>query len=331
MNPQDQITPPDDVLQPLAEPSQTQGQVDVAVLIVTYNSEDQIENCLTTLINQRRSISQEIIVIDNKSQDNTASIIREKFPEVRLFCPDENLGFAKAVNFAAKQTSADYVLLLNPDTQVLDHAVDRAYDFAEKNPQYGFYGGRTLKEDGVTLERSSCWGQPTVWSLFLFASGLSTLFRDNAVLDPESIGGWQRDSIREVGVITGCFLLASKNAWDAIGGFDEHFWLYGEDADLAIRARKSGFKPVIYPQAVVVHEVGQSSTSAQKMIWLYRGKISLINRHWRGLSKFAALTFLKFGVFIRSLLFSIIGKRESHWVTGWSRRHDWINGHPEQP
>lgn len=303
---------------------------DVAVIIVTYNSADQIEACLSTLLAQRATITQEVIVVDNDSQDETVSIIKEKFPDVRLFTPGENLGFAKAVNFAAQQTEAEYVLLLNPDTEVLDNAVDKVHAFAQQNPRYGLYGGRTLKEDGKTLERSSCWGQPTPWSLFLFATGLSTIFRHNTFFDPESLGKWERDSVREVGVITGCFLLASKDAWEKIGGFDEHFWLYGEDVDLAISARKAGFYPVITPDAVTIHEVGQSSTSAQKMIWLHRGKVSLIKKHWSGLPRSLSLLFIKTGVFIRSLLYQATGKSDNQWVQGWKRRSEWIHGHSQE-
>ncbi|EDY80422.1 glycosyl transferase, group 2 family protein [Verrucomicrobiia bacterium DG1235] len=308
----------------------TSENPDVAVVIVSYNSEGQIEACLNTLIAQRLSIRQEIIVVDNQSQDRSAEIIREKFPQVRLFTPSENLGFAKAVNFAVKQTEANYILLLNPDTEVLEHAVDKVHSFAIANPEYGFYGGRTLKEDGTTLERSSCWGQPTLWSLFLFATGISTVFRHNSVLDPESLGSWKRDSIREVGVITGCFLLAEKKAWEAIDGFDEHFWLYGEDVDLAMRARKAGYKPVITPDAVTIHEVGQSSTAIGKMIWLHRGKVSLVKKHWQGLSRFAALLFIKTGVCLRALAYSLKGATDNQWVQGWKRRAEWQNGHPEE-
>ncbi len=313
-----------------SEPKAGQIKPDVTVIIVTYNSEEQIVACLESLQKQRREIGQEIIVVDNCSQDRTPTIIEESFPEVTLVAPGENLGFAKAVNLAARKAQADYLLLLNPDTVVLEHAVDQVHAFAKANPQYGFYGGRTLKEDGISLERSSCWGQPTVWSLFLFATGVSTLFRNNSFLDPESLGPWQRDTVREVGVITGCFLLASKEAWQKIDGFDEHFWLYGEDVDLAMKARKAGYRPVITPDATTIHEVGQSSTSAQKMIWLHRGKVSLIKKHWSGLSRTLALSFLKFGVFLRATLFKLAGKSDSHWVVGWKRRADWTNGHPSK-
>lgn len=302
---------------------------DVAIIIITYNSEDQIEECLNSALKERESIEQEIIVIDNQSQDETTKVIKEKFPDIRLIEPGENLGFAKGVNYAANQTDAKYLLLLNPDTVVTDHAIDRVHSFAVDNPKYGYYGGRTLKPD-LSLEPSSCWGQPTLWSLFSFMTGLSAVFKRTMLFDPESLGTWKRDSIKEVGVITGCFLLVERTAWEKIEGFDEHFWLYGEDVDLAMRARKAGYKPVIFPEAIVVHEVGQSSTSAQKMIWLYRGKISLINKHWSGLSGVLARNFLKYGVGLRAMLYSLMGKTtEHHWIAGWKRRAEWLCGHPK--
>ncbi len=302
---------------------------DVAIIIVTYNSEKQISDCLESIIAQTTEVNFEIVVVDNLSADSTPTIVKKSFPDVQLIEPGRNLGFAKAVNLAAKQVDSQYLLLLNPDTQILDHAVDKVYAFAIAYPEHGFYGGRTLKEDGTTLEPSSCWGQPTLWSLFSFATGLSTIFKHNSFFDPESLGSWQRNTVREVGVITGCFLLVEKTAWDAIEGFDEHYWLYGEDVDLAMRASKAGYRPVICPDAVVVHEIGQSSTSGQKMIWLYRGKVSLIKRHWGGLARSLALTFLKSGVRLRALAYGLKGDKGNAWVTGWARRTEWEQGHTE--
>ena len=322
-NSQSAIRNPQSMMTATSEP-----RSDVAVIIVTYNSQEQIEACLSSAIQQAQGIRQEIIVVDNMSKDGTVALIKEKFPQVRLLEPGQNLGFAKACNYAAQQSQADYFLLLNPDTVVLDRAVEKVLAFARANPSYGYYGGRTLKEDGVTLERSSCWAQPTAWSLLLFATGLSTIFRHSALFDPESLGPWQRDTVREVGVITGCFLLVERGAWHAIGGFDEHYWLYGEDADLSYRAKKAGYRPVICPEAVVIHEVGQSSTGSQKTVWLHRGKVSLIKRNWRGPARPLGLLFLKTGIFFRYLLYTLAGKKDSHWVACWRKRSEWQNGHP---
>src|SRR5688572_24450315 len=173
---------------------------DVAILIVTYNSERQIEECLRSVYDQRRAVRQQVVVVDNNSTDGTVALLREKFPEVTLVIPGKNLGFAKGVNLAARHADAEFLLLLNPDTVVLDHAIDVVVECARAHPAYGLYGGRTLKTDG-RLEPSSCWGLPSLWSMGLFAFGLTTLAPRNRWLDPESLGGWARDTVREVGII----------------------------------------------------------------------------------------------------------------------------------
>lgn len=300
---------------------------DLSVIIVTYNSSEQIGECLRSVYAECKATRQEIIVLDNNSTDTTVEDIKRDFPEVRLLIPGDNLGFAKGVNEAARHASGKYLLLLNPDTVVKGRALDKIYEFARVNPEYGFYGGRTLKPDG-TLEPSSCWGSPSLWSLTTFAFGLSTAFKRNKWLDPESLGGWQRDTVREVGVITGCLLLVEKSAWQKLRGFDERYFMYGEDADLAERARREGFKPVIYPDAQVIHEVGMSSsTPIHKMRLLYRGKATYARTHWRGLSQVIALDLLVLGVFIRALPAFLTGKKDNRWRMLWEERAIWREGY----
>lgn len=301
---------------------------DAAILIVTYNSEKQIAACLRSALDQRDHISQQIIVVDNASKDGTAAIIRQDFPEVTLVTPGRNLGFAAGVNEAARHADATYLLLLNPDTEILGHAVDVVVDFANANPYYGLYGGRTLKPDGI-LEPSSCWGAPTLWSMALFALGITTFASRNRWLDPESLGSWQRDTVREVGVITGCFLLVKSEVWRRLNGFDERYFMYGEDVDLAMRARAAGYRPVICPTARVMHEVGQSSAKPiDKMMLLYRGKAHLIQTHWKGLSKRIAMTLLAGGVALRAAL-SFVSGATDRWPALWRRRNEWLSGYTD--
>lgn len=304
----------------------------VAIVIVTYNSEQQIEACLASVIGQGRNVTQQIIVVDNKSSDSTVALIRYHFPEVELVLPGENLGFAKGVNLGVAHANAEYVLLLNPDTVILENAVEVLVEFADRHRGNGLYGGRTLKPDG-SLEPSSCWGAPTLWSMALFAFGITTLVPKNRWFDPESLGGWQRDSVREVGVVTGCFLLAPSTVWEELGGFDECYFMYGEDVDLALRARALGYRPVICPDAKLIHEVGRSSESPiHKTMLLYRGKASLLRHHWKGCSQALGLFFLLAGTGLRaslSTLFSL-GRppvAAGRWQTLWSRRDEWIKGY----
>lgn len=300
---------------------------DVAVLIVTYNSSEQIAECLNSVLEQRKSVTQEIIIVDNASTDETVELIRRQFPMVKLVTPGKNLGFSAGVNLAASHANADYLLLLNPDTVILDHAIDVVVEFARRNPQHALYGGRTLKTDG-SLEPSSCWGLPSLWSFAMFAFGLSTAAKRNPLLDPESLGGWQRDTVREVGIITGCFLLVERDAWQKLAGLDERYFMYGEDADFAMRAWRAGYRPVICPDARLIHEVGQSSaTPLHKALLLYRGKASYVRTHWTGLRQSVGLALLKLGVALRAAAGAVTGSKNPTWRELWRQRAMWSAGY----
>lgn len=302
---------------------------DVAIVIVTYNSEAQIRKCLESVLVQRQKVSQQVIVVDNESRDGTVKLIRNEFPWVHLIQPGENLGFARGVNLGARHADSEFVLLLNPDTVILDHAVDVIVEFARANTRHGLYGGRTLKPDG-TLEPTSCWGLPTLWSMALFAVGITTLASKNRWLDPESLGSWQRDSVREVGVITGCFLLAPLDLWSELKGLDERYFMYGEDVDFAMRAKAAGYRPVICPDAKLVHEVGKSSENpAWKTLLLYRGKASLVHSHWKGTARSTGLFLLAVGTALRATATSLKSKPtdENRWKTLWQKRNEWLSGY----
>jgi len=303
---------------------------DVAIIIVTYNSSGEIEACLRSIFAQRRSVTQQVIVVDNMSTDGTAALVRQGFPEVLVIEPGKNLGFAAGCNLGASRADAEFILLLNPDTEVLEHGIDVVVEFARARPEFGMYGGRGFRPDG-SLERSSCWGAPSLWSFTTFALGLSSVFRHNAFFDPESLGSWQRDSVRTVGVITGCFLLASRKVWDELGGFDLRYFMYGEDADLSKRAWKLGYKPVICPDAKFMHEVGKSSaTRLGKAMLLYKGKACYVRSHWTGVHRSLGLVTLTFGVWLRALGEIVRGRsgETAAWHGLWQRRREWQAGYP---
>jgi GT2 family glycosyltransferase len=303
-------------------------RADVAIVIVAYNSAEYIGACLESVFAERRNVQQRVIVVDNASGDKSAERIRSRFPDVMLLEPGKNLGFAAGANHGARYADAEFVLLLNPDTVIRRHAIDEVIDFAREHPGHGLYGGRTLRPDG-SLEPSSCWGEPTLWSMALFALGATTLFPKNRWLDPESLGDWQRDSMREVGVVTGCFLLAPMTVWNELGGFDEQYFMYGEDVDLALRARARGYRPIICPNAELVHEVGRASeTPVHKTLLVYRGKASVVRTHWHGPARWLGLFFLAAGTGLRALLSSVRGGgAASRWRTLWRERRTWLKGY----
>ena len=206
-----------------------------------------------------------------------------------------NLGFAAGVNLGVANSTSPLVVLLNPDTEVLPGAIDALVAFARTHPEHGLYGGRTLRPDGTT-DPSSCWGEMTLWSLTSFALGLSTVFKRSRFFDPESLGAWERDSVREVPIITGCLLLASREDWDLLDGMDERFFLYGEDADFSRRARERGLRPVVVPEATIVHAVGGSTASSgRKMCMVMAGKATFLHTSWRPLPRTIGLALLQIG------------------------------------
>jgi N-acetylglucosaminyl-diphospho-decaprenol L-rhamnosyltransferase len=305
--------------------------VDVSILIVTYHCRGDALECLRSIESSSEEVSHEIIVLDNASQDGTVELVRERFPQVRLLALDRNVGFARGVNRAAREAQGEYLLLLNPDVVVHSGTVTRLVEFARRSPQHGIYGGRTLSPDG-SVHPASCWGLPTLWSQFCFATMLSTVFRRSRLFDPESLGRWQRDSEREVGFVTGCLLLIRRSLWDELGGFDPRFFMYGEETDLALRAYALGYRPAITPNAVITHEIGVSTPDdAKRMASVLRAKTTLFRKHWPGWRGRTAVRLLLAGVALRAGLARVagLGKEAAggKWRGVWADRAGWESGY----
>lgn len=304
---------------------------DVAILIVTHNSQAHILDCLGSVYRQRETVSQQVIVVDNASSDGTTALIAQHFPGTQVVVAGRNLGFAAGVNLAARHADAKFFLLLNPDAVILEHAVDRVVEFARSQTEFTLIGGRALRADG-SVEPSSCWGAPTLWSLTAFALGLSTVARQNRLLDPESLGRWPRDTASEVGFVSGCFLLVPATVWRELGGFDERYFMYAEDADLAARARAAGYRSGICPAARVRHEIGRSSsTPSEKAFLLYRGKATYVRCHWSGARRRLGLLLLVTGVWLRACVWHIAkvanSGSQAPWRDLWEHRRRWITGY----
>lgn len=300
----------------------------VAVVMVTYNTRDETTTSIASLL-ETTMTPLEVIVVDNGSVDGSAPHLRATFPDITVIDAGANLGFAAGVNLGVSHARAPWVLLLNPDTVVLDGAVDELLAFAETHPDHRLYGGRTLRPDGAT-DPSSCWGAMTLWSLACFASGLSTAFKRNRLFDPESLGAWERDTVREVPIITGCLLFIRRSDWDLLGGMDETYFLYGEDADFSSRALAAGMRPVVVPQATIVHAVGGStSSSGRKMSMVMAGKATVLQRRWRPAAAAVGVLLLQLGAGLRALPPRLRGRRDSTWQIVWSQRRAWRTGYPD--
>ena len=307
------------------------ADVDVSILIISYNTRELTLACLESVYAQAGRRTLELIVVDNASADGSADAIAERFPDVRLMALDQNLGFAAANNLAAQQAGGEYLLLLNPDTVVLDGAVEKLLVFAEANPSCGVFGGRTLAPDG-SLNPASCWRRPTPWSVACQALGLAALGRGTNWLNSEAMGGWRRDSVREVDIVSGCFLLIRAELWRELGGFDSAFFMYGEDADLCLRARRLGARCLICPDATIIHYAGASErVRADKMVRLFTAKRRLFEKYWRPGSATFGVMMLRVWTLTRMAAFAatshITPKKylDSYrtWGMIWAKRGEW--------
>ena len=327
---------------PLPDPAAPAADPVVSVLVVSYNTRAMTLDCLASLAAET-SVPHEVIVLDNASPDGSAAAIAaafppEAFPELRLIASPENHGFAKANNIAAREARGDYLLLLNPDTVVLDAAIDRLVAFARRTPEAGIWGGRTLDAERK-LNPMSVFGDQTLWSLFCRATGLTVVFRDSPVFNPEDYGGWARDSERAVAVVQGSFLLITRGLWETLGGFDPSFVMYGEEADLCRRARARGARPRMTPEATIVHYAGASSRfRSDKAILILKSRVTLARRYLPAWQRPLGLFLLRMGPFTRwvggGLLARLTGRggpaeAARHWGAVWAARDDWQQGFPD--
>lgn len=301
---------------------------DVSVVIISYNTRDWMDKCLSSIAGAATASKVEVIVVDNASKDGSADHVAAGHPEVQLIRNTVNVGFGRAVNQGAKYARGEYVMLLNPDGLLHAGAIDKLVAFARNNPQYVIVGGRTVNEHGH-MDPRSCWAAPSLWSLLCSATLLSTLRPGSTLFDPEAMGDFQRDRARPVDIVTGCLLMASLADWRKLGGFDERYFVYGEDADLCLRAKaQTGRGCAITPDAVMVHAVGASSASRpDKLELLLKGRVALARAHLRGWKGPAGAWLIVWGVWVRSLIERLGLSKRTNWREVWRRRERWREGY----
>ncbi len=299
----------------------------VSVVVVSYNTRDWLGRCLGSLPDACRDHDLEVIVLDNASADGSADLVAQDFPDVRLIRNDENVGFGRAVNRAATEATGDFLLLVNPDGYLEPGAADHLVAFALDHPEYVICGGRTVTPDG-DLDPRSCWAAPSLWSLTSSALMLSTLRPGSARFDPEAMGDFGRDEARAVDIVTGCLLLVRLDDWRALGGFDERYFMYGEDADLCLRATATtGRRCAVTPEAVMVHAVGLSSaTTPAKHELLLKGRITFVLSRWAGWRGQAGRALLVGGVLTRTVAARAGVARGTNWHEVWRHRRRWWKG-----
>lgn len=305
--------------------------IDISILIVSYNTASLTISSIKSVIEQTTEKDYEIIVVDNNSSDSSADLIASTFPDILLIRLSENRGFATANNIAAEKAKGRYILLLNPDTVVLDHAIDKLIKFADKNTQFGIFGGSTYFSN-MRRNPTSGWNKSSVWGMFCIAVGLARLFPKTKLFNPHSLANWRWNKPKQVDIVTGCFLLILRDNWNKLGGLNTDFFMYGEDVDLCLRARRANLSAIIVPDAKIIHYGGTSDfVVSEKLIKLYCSKTKLFSLHYKPVSAFALILMLKLLCLIRLFAFFVLSIIKPHykkvfleWKKIWNRREEWV-------
>jgi N-acetylglucosaminyl-diphospho-decaprenol L-rhamnosyltransferase len=226
---------------------------DVSTIVVTYNALPWVEKALES------ARGTEVVVVDHGSTDGTLELVRERFPEATLV-EQENKGFGAGNNAGMRVASGKWFLLLNSDAWLQPGALEALVDFAEAHPDAAVVGPRLLNPDG-TLQRSVR-GFPTVWRIATEYLFLRKLAPRSRALNAFYAGGFDHDEPREADFLMGSVLLVRRAAVEAVGGFDERYFMFSEETDWCYRLREAGWTTWFFPGAEAVHVGGATTTQS---------------------------------------------------------------------
>ncbi len=272
--------------------------MNLSVVIVSYNTRGVLQNCLDSVFDTiKDELSVEVTVVDNASDDGSVQIVRSRFPQVAVIQNSRNVGFGAANNQAIKTAKDEYVLLLNPDTIVLDRAIQKTVHFMEQHPEADIVGCKLLNLDGSL--QPSCRSFPSIANCFFETLFLYKLFPKNKVIGRYHMTCFSYNKVAEVDMVAGSFMMIKRAVFQYVGGFDEDFFLYSEETDLCLRAKRQGYNVLFFPHASVIHLGGQSSVEnrAQMFGKIHRGKLQFYKKHFSGY-QFLVMAFLQYAAVV---------------------------------
>ncbi|MTB53278.1 glycosyltransferase family 2 protein [Lewinella sp. W8] len=277
--------------------------MDLSVIIVNYNVRHFLEQALLSVERAIAGLEAEVWVVDNDSVDDSVTMVRERFPWVKLIANDDNPGFSVANNQAIRESSGRYVLLLNPDTVVEEDTFRRCVDFMDRHPDGGGLGVRMIDGSGRFLPESKR-GLPTPWVAFTKAFGLARLFPASRKFNHYHLGYLAENETHEVEILAGAFMLMRRRALDEVGLLDENFFMYGEDIDLSYRLLKGGYKNYYYPETSIIHYKGESTKrgSLNYVRVFYQAMIIFARKHFAGSQARLLVWLMQLAIYLRAFL-----------------------------
>jgi O-antigen biosynthesis protein len=256
-------------------------QPKISVIIVNYNVEFYLEQCLNSVFAALQNISGEVFVVDNNSIDSSVEMVQRKFPLAHLIANKNNVGFSKANNQAMELAKSEYILLLNPDTVVEEDTFVKCAEFMDAHPEAGGLGVRMIDGKGNFLPESKR-GLPTPAAAFYKIFGISRLFPKSKTFSKYHLSYLNEFETNEIEVLSGAFMWMRKSTLDNVGLLDETFFMYGEDIDLSYRILLGGYKNYYFPKTQIIHYKGESTkkSSVNYVFVFYRAMIIFAEKHF---------------------------------------------------
>ncbi len=300
----------------LGHPEET---IDVSVVIVSYNTSDLLNNCLSSIEAwlEANSHTGEVIVVDNASTDGTSGMIQRRFPDVTLIENRHNAGFAAANNQGIRAASGRHICLLNPDTTVLGDAFGQLADYLDDNPGVGLVGPRLMYPDGSV--QSSRRRFPTRLTGYLESTIIQDYWPDNQVVRRYYLADRPDDQTQTVDWLVGACLMVRREAIESAGLLDERYFMYSEEVEWCYRLKQYGWSIVYLPTAAVVHHEGASSIQnvPQRQIHFDSSKVLLYRQIFGKVSAWSLHVFLLMTYLVRIIIEmtkGLIGhKRSLRW------------------
>lgn len=279
----------------------------ISIVIVSWNTRQLLDDCIASIFRET-SAPVEVIVVDNASTDGSGEMVEEKYPRARLIRNSSNRGFAAANNQGLRVSSGRFVLLLNPDTVVLDRALDRCIEFMDGRPDVGCLGCQVW-ESPDRIQRT-CFRFPTLRSELAAGLRLDRVAPLRKLLGDRWMDSWDRRSARDVEVVSGMFLLLRREVMQRIGLLDESYFVYGEEADWCYQMQRIGVRRHFTPEPRILHLEGGGKSTAQRSVAMYvqhhRSLLVFFRKNHGRLSEAALRALILFRMTIRLLLGAVV-------------------------
>ncbi len=276
--------------------------MDLSIVIVNWNVKDFLKECLASVYRFSQDLEFEVFVVDNNSSDGSREMVARDFPKTLLIANSDNLGFSKANNRALEKCRGRYVLLLNPDTEILDNAMKNMVDYMDRRDTIDCLAPQLIYPDW-SVQRS-CRHFPSFFTDLMENLFLDSFFSKSMFFNRYRMGAWPHDRARFVDQPYGACLLFRAEVFKKIGLMDERFFMYYDEVDLCYRLKKAGGKIYFLPAIKIVHHTNKSSSQVSIPCehYKYRSKFLFFEKHYGRWS----LGVLGFTLFLREVLISVV-------------------------